>query len=284
MRFGTVTGIQEQLDIALQRPGSGFNVWANGDISRLKVDDENPGFPGLLGAAFSAGSKKPGFDLGGHFTQDEAAASIYGGYRFTSFWADAIATFGILHYDVNRIVPVGISLQPNSGTTQGQDLSFAAQGGYNFHNGWILHGPVVGVILQRVNVDRFTETGSFTSLSFEDQTRDSAVSALGYRAYFDFGIVQPFGQIVWNHELASTDRLVTASLTTTTAPSYSLPAVQLGKDWGTGTVGARLRLGNDWTGVASFTAQVGQHGVTNYGGLVGLNYAFGWNHPVVTKY
>jgi outer membrane lipase/esterase len=305
MRLGLLTGIQEQLDIALQRPQSGFNVWANGGVSRLRDRNEDRGFPGetastpisgavglnfvtpegfLLGGSISAGSKKTGFDLGGDFTLDEVAVSLYGGYRLAGLWADAIGTFGALRYDVNRVVPVGITFQPNNGTTRGQDFSIAAQAGYTFGNGGILHGPVAGMVLQRVNVDGFAESGSFTNLRFEDQTRNSAVSALGYRAYFDWGTIQPFAQITWNHEWASADRLVTASLTTTIAPSYSLPAVQLGRDWGSGTVGARLRLRKDWTGLASFTTQVGQRGVTNYTGLLGLNYSFGSNQPVVAKY
>ena len=59
----------------------------------------------------------------------------------------------------------------------------------------------------------------------------------------------------------STDRLIVTSLTTTVAPSYRLPAIELGKDWGTGQIGTQVALGGGVTGIASFTAQVGQNGV-----------------------
>jgi outer membrane lipase/esterase len=98
-------------------------------------------------------------------------------------------------------------------------------------------------------------------------------SALGYRASFDWRDWHPF---VWNHEFDPLNRLVTAaSLTTIAAPSYSLPAVVLGRDWATATVGTEVRIDRSWTGLASFTAQLSQQNVTNFGALIGLNYAFG---------
>src|SRR5205814_3001263 len=84
-RFGLVYGIQAQIDIARRQPG--FNIWINGDISRLGIKNSNPGFPGdpdtpvsgtagfdyrwhnglLTGVAVTVGSQTPGFDLGGGF-------------------------------------------------------------------------------------------------------------------------------------------------------------------------------------------------------------------------
>jgi outer membrane autotransporter protein len=47
----------------------------------------------------------------------------------------------------------------------------------------------------------------------------------------------------------------------------------LGRDWASATIGTEVRIAPKWTGLASFTAQVGQNNVTNYGGLIGFNYA-----------
>ena len=47
--------------------------------------------------------------------------------------------------------------------------------------------------------------GSFTSPSFDEQKRNSAVSELGYQASFDAGVFRPFAKAVWNCELANTD-------------------------------------------------------------------------------
>jgi outer membrane lipase/esterase len=292
-RTVTVAGIQDQIGIARRRTSSGFNVWVNGDVSSLKIDNPAPGFPGdpstpfsgtvgfdykwgqdyLLGAAVTVGTQTPGFDLGGSFTQKEVAGSIYGGVIKGAAWADVIATYGGLHYDVNRIVPIGITMQSNNAVTSGSNVSLAAEAGYNFIQGAWNHGPVVGLTWQQVRVGGFTESGGFTALSFGDQIRDSVVTALGYKVTYDFGKFQPFVQVLWNHELADLNRNVTASLTTIDAPSYTMPAVVLGRDWATASIGTTVTLSKAFIGLASFTAQVGQTGVTTYGGRVGLNYS-----------
>jgi hypothetical protein len=41
-----------------------------------------------------------------------------------------------------------------------------------------------------------------------------------------------------------------------------------------GQIGTQVALGGGFTGIASFTAQVGQNGVVVYGGQAGLNVAW----------
>ena len=105
------------------------------------------------------------------------------------------------------------------------------------------------------------------------------MGVLGYQANFDWGKWHPFVQLAWDHEFDPLDRIVTASLTTIVAPSYSLPAVVLGRDWGTAPVGRNSHSRSPGARLASFTAQLGQQNVANYGGLIGLNYAFGQAPP-----
>ena len=76
------------------------------------------------------------------------------------------------------------------------------------------------------------------------------------------------------NELVTTDRVVTTSLTTTTAPSYWMPAVEVGKDWADGTIGARARLNTNVVGLVSFTGEMAQNHVAAYGGEIGMNVAF----------
>lgn len=254
----------------------------------------------LIGAAISGGTTTQSFDLGGNFRLDEYAANLYAAYGVGPVWGKVVGSYGRLQYDVHRVVPIGITTQANNGRTAGNNASIAAEFGYDFVTafgaaarpatlpvkaapvaaGWqITHGPVVGVVLQRINVDGFTETdsfaaiGGFTALSFGSQTRNSAVTELGYRATIDIGIWQPFAKLTWNHELAALDRSVSASLTSVVAPSYAMPAVVLGRDWGSGTIGTAVTLADRITGYAAFTSQIAQRNVTTYGGQVGLNVA-----------
>lgn len=302
-RRGVTGGIQEQIDISQRKSVPGFNAWFNGDVSSLRLNNSTAGFPGdpstpvsgtlglnyrtneaLIGGALTLGTQKPSFASGGGFTEDEVAVSIYGAMRRGQVWANAILTHGWLRYDVNRIVPLGISFDSNTGSTRGRNVSFAGLVGYDFFSGAVTHGPVVGVEVQSVGVNAFTESGSFTSLGFSNIGRNSVVSALGYRASMILGIWKPFAQVTYNHEFDSLDREVTATLTSMVAPSYSLPMVRLGRDWASATLGSTVSLGSDLTGLAAFTAQLGQARTTSYGGRMGVSYAFNAPGLMAAKY
>lgn len=294
MRAGLVAAIGDQIAMSQRMRGTiGFNGWITGDIAGLKVDN-GAGFAGetsapaqvaggfswrftqdfLVGVAFSTGFKDANFDTGGKFQQQEYTVSLYTGFARGPVSLDLIGTYGKLDYDINRQVPIGISVQPNAATTSGHNWSLAANGAFDMVIGPWTHGPVAGIVWQRVRVGGFTETGSFTSLAFGDQTRESAVTALGYRVAFDAGPFRPFAKAVWNHELADTGRLIVTSLTTTVAPSYALPAIELGKDWGTAAIGTEVKLGTNTRGILSINAQVGQNLITAFGAQAGLNVAW----------
>ena len=319
-RAAIVDSIFNQIAISeRQRKTGTFNVWVTGEAMSLAINSGATGFPNdpgtpagvtagidyaiangmIVGAAASYGQTSQSFDLGGNFKQTDIAGSLYGAYAAGPYWGRAIGTYGGLSYDVNRIVPIGITQQSNTGSTRGRNVSFAAEFGYDFvmplgaapgvatmpikaptPAPWALtHGPVAGIVLQHITVDGYTETdpfasiGGFTALSFGDQTRNSAVTELGYQASIDWGLWRPFAKLVWNHELASTDRSVTAALTTVVAPSYWMPAVVLGKDWGTATVGTTATFAPGVTGYATLFSQIGQQNVVTYGGQVGVNVA-----------
>jgi outer membrane lipase/esterase len=293
-RAGVIAAIENQIPLSQRlRGSSGFNAWITGDIASIRINT-TPGIAGesglpsavtagldyrpfdglLFGAALSGGTQKTSFDFASSFRQDEFAVSLYAAALRGPWWLDLIGSYGHLNYDISRLVPIGISLQPNAARTGGDNVSFAAEGGYDFAIGAFRHGPVVGITLQRVRVDGFTEAGSFTSLAFGEQIRNSAVSEVGYRAELDAGMFRPFVKMVWNHELAATDRVVTASLTTIAAPAYTMPALEPGHDWGTGTIGVTATLAPRVTGLVSMIGQIGQSGATSLGGQAGVNVAF----------
>jgi outer membrane lipase/esterase len=301
--LGMIYGIQQQIDVSQRRP-PGWNVWVNGQLSYLQINNSVAGLPNdpgvpvsgslgvdyhwangwMVGGAVTEGYVTPTFSLGGGFTQNNAALSLYTAYRDQHWWGSLIGSVGFLADTTNRQVPIGITVQPNNGSTDGTDFSLAGEVGYDLHTGVITHGPVAGFILQTTRIAGFTETGSFTSLSFAAQNRNSEISLIGWQAYTDWGIWHPFAQVVWNHEFDPQNELVTASLTTIVAPSFSLPVVVVGRDWATATIGTQVKLSQAWSALASFTVQAGQSNVTNFGGLLGVNYAFGEQQPAPVLY
>lgn len=296
-RTALVGTIQRQMDATEANKGGGaLTAWVTGDVSSLKIDNY-PGFPHdpstplsltggmsyrvmpgvFVGGAVSIGQNTPKWGGSrGEFKQDEISGSVYAAALGSPLWATAVGTYGTLNYDVTRVVPIGIASYTNLGDTSGKNWSVGGQAGYDFRVGQFKTGPVAGLLWQRATIDGFTEGGGdFTSLGFSNQARNSLVSTLGWRAKVELGAWQPFAQVVWNHELASTDRDVTAFLVSTSyAPSYHMPAVVVGKDWGTASVGTTLNLGSGMLALGSVQTEFGDHGVRTYGGQIGLNVRF----------
>lgn len=327
-RAALVDSIFQQIAISGRNRGvSTFNAWVTGDLSSLAMRSSNVGFPNdpgtpgmvtagadyswapnwLFGGAVSVGTTTQSFSLGGNFQQNEYAFSGYLAYVGRPLWFKMIASFGGLHYDVDRVVPIGIAAIANTGKTSGTNASFAAEIGYDFHAGWLggdgpvvakarpaadfdfAFGPVAGIILQRVGVSGFAESdmfagdsdGGFTALTYGSQVRNSAVTELGLQAGLDVGLWHPYGKLVWNHELNADNRVVTAiEPEIPFAPAFSMPAVSFGRDWATAMVGTIVKLGRGITGYASFSSELGQGDVTYYGGQLGLNVAL--NAPAET--
>jgi outer membrane lipase/esterase len=293
-RLGLVSTIQDQIELSNSHRGpSGVNAWVTGDVTSVSLDNYR-GFPGdpdtvvtgtvgvdyaarpgfIAGFALSTGSLTSALGAYGSFRQDESTASFYAAYKAGALWANVIGTYGHLNYDVNRNVPIGITIQTNTGSTSGDNWSAAFQGGWKFWNDGFTHGPVAGFVYQNVGVAGFTESGSFTSLGFDSQIRESDVGQFGYKIAYDWVEYQPFVQLTWNHEFADTNRNVIASLTTTIAPSYSLPAVLLGKDWGEIKGGVTIDVGSGVKVLAIGSGDFSQTRATVYGGQIGFNIAF----------
>ena len=294
-RTNLVSMIQNQISISQGQKGTrGFNTWLSGDVSSLQIKNY-PGFPNdpgtpvalaagfdyrtsedwLFGLVLAGGHQHANYTMGfSGFTQDEFSISAYMANTIGPVWFDAIATYGTISYDVKRSVPIGPTVQDNAGTPSGSDVSLVGDIGYNFLFGNMIYGPVVGMTLQQVHVDGFTESGGFTSLGFGGQTRNSAVGDIGGRVTFDLGSLSPFARATWNHEFASTNRQITATLTTTIAPSYSMPAVQVGSDWGIITAGTTVKLASNVSGLLAVTGTLAQQNVTTYSGQIGINVSF----------
>jgi outer membrane lipase/esterase len=288
--------IQGQIDLSGQHRGpSGINAWVSAGAKSLDVSNAS-GFPNnsgtpfggtvgvdyqmsgglILGLAFTAGSQTQNFSTGGHFDQVDEAPSIYAAYRYGALWGNAVATYGLFQDEIARPVALGIYTDQNNANTSGQSLALAFRGGSDFRLGQITTGPVAGVVLQQVYVNGFTETGTsgVTALSFGSQTRDSLISQLGWRALADLGNWQPFVEAKWNHEWADKNRMVTASLTSVSAPSYAMAAAPVTPDWATASLGTSYKLNSQVMLRGAFSAVFINPQVESYGGELGVNVSF----------
>ncbi len=289
--------IQGQIDMSGRHRGpNGVNVWVSGGISSLTLKNFS-GFPGvagtpltgsagadyqfpfglILGAAFTAGTQTQQFSMGGgHFDQNGQAVSLYVAGKAGPVWGNAVASCGWYQDKIDHPVALGLYTDQNSANTTGQSLSLALLAGGDIPLGPVTTGPVVGLVLQRVRLKGFTETGvsGVTALSFGDQTRDSAVSQLGWRVLVDIGSFQPFAEAKWNHELANQDRKVSAALTSTEAAPYSLDAAPVARDWTSASLGASYKVSEQLMLRATGSASFADPQMVCYGGELGVNISF----------
>lgn len=294
--FRRAAMIQGQLDpYGRPRGPSGWNVWT-GVASEGTRFGGSAGFAGadgapvdgaigvdfrtsselLFGAAFIGAGQRQNFSTGGHFDETDFATSLYAAYAGEPLWGDAVLTWNLFRDNVTRVVPLGIFTDENHGDPSGQSLALALRGGRRFSFGALDTGPVVGLLMQHIHVNGFTETGAtgVTNLSFSAQEWNSMVGQLGWRACLDMGRWRPFAEMDWNHEFASRDRHVTAALTTVDAPAYTMDAAAEASDWSTLSLGTFYQI-NDRTvlrGAASAIFIDPQ--MTSCGGALTLNMGY----------
>jgi len=289
--------IQGQIDLSGQHRGpNGVNVWASGGISSLTLKNFSglPDVAGapltgsagadyqfpfglILGAAFTAGAQTQDFSMGGgQFDQNDQAVSLYTAYRAGPVWGNAVGSLGWYQDKIERPVALGLFTDQNSANTTGQSLALALRAGGDITLGPVTTGPVAGLVLQQVRLKGFTEAGAsgVTALSFGGQTRDSAVSQLGWRAMVAIGSWQPFAEAKWNHELANQDRKVKAALTSTSATPYSLDAAPVAKDWASASFGATYKINDQVMLKATGSTSFANPQLVSYGGELGVSISF----------
>jgi outer membrane lipase/esterase len=219
--------------------------------------------------------------MGGDFSSDDLAASLYVGFRQASLWMNAVATVGKTNASTHRSATLGITTETNKASPKGAGQSLALQGGYDFAATLggrpVTHGPALGLIAQRAGLDDFTETNGqsgLTALQFASQSRGSTIGEMGYQASLDLGGWKLFSKLVWSHELQTGEKTISTSLTTIAAPAYALPAAALPKNWATATAGAKFAINDKLTGYVSANLRSGGEGSGGGGASMGLNLAF----------
>ena len=290
------TTIQQQIDLSSEHRGpNGINIWTSAGASGLTVKNA-PNFPNvsgppfggtvgadyllpggvIVGAAFTAGGMAQRFSTGGNYTEADEAISLYAAYRSGPAWGNVVAGYGLLQDHVARQVPLGIFTDQNSADTNGHSLGLALRGGGDFQFGQVATGPVAGMVLQQVRLNGFTETGTsgVTALAFSEQTRNSAVSQLGWRGSVELGDWQPFAEVAWNHEWGGKNRTVTASLTSIAAPPFTEAAAPVGSNWATALLGVSYKLSSQVILRGAVSAVIDNPQVISYGGELGLNISF----------
>lgn len=196
------------------------------------------------------GYGKQGNDWGGRrggWDQAEASIGAYGGWTGPSgAWVNGQLGYTRIDFDITRQVPLGPALRTHTASTDGSNLTLALQGGWDFGEGAVRHGPVLGVVAQRIDVDGFAESDPAlsTSLAYPDQEFDSLVGSAGWQwAYTIHDRLVPYARLTVDREFEDeATQAFGRSQSIAGSLPYAVPGVEYDQSWTTLTFGARTTL------------------------------------------
>lgn len=271
--------VSEHADLAADAEGEGMRWWvdARGDSLRY---DTGIGFdgvaPGLTGGVdwtrggmvygVFGGIGRSYVDFGerrGDFEQLDGTLGGFFAWRGESVWVNAQASYTWLRYDVDREIWLGPSKRSHGGSPDGRNLTVGVNAGFEFGDEGFRHGPVVGVLAQRIEVDGFAESDPAlsTSLAYPDQEYDSLIGRVGWRARLTGGgHLQPYAQLTYEREFEDEQDEAFARVQSLPATGeYAVPGLRFDDSYGMLLLGARTQAFGLDTNVG-VSATVGHEG------------------------
>jgi outer membrane lipase/esterase len=182
----------------------------------------------------------------GDFRQDDVTLGGYAGWSGERAWVNAQLAYTQLDYELHRKVRLGPATRAYDSDTDGSNVSAGINAGWTFGDGAFTHGPVVGLLAQRIEIDGFAEDrpNESTSLAYPDQEYDALTGSAGWRANFKVSDhFEPFVRVTWNKEFE--DDAEQARAQAQSIPGslpYAVPGVAFDDTYGTVTYGARTEL------------------------------------------
>jgi outer membrane lipase/esterase len=209
-----------------------------------------------FGLAASIGNQN--FDpAGGTIDGNSVLFSGYGVLNFGGFNVNAIVSGGSSNLDLTRVIPLGPSVRAENGETDADHTAAELNVGYVFSSDNVTHGPFAGLVWQEVTVGGYSEDGvSATSMNFNEFTRESMVSRLGYQLKADLGGIKPFARVAWNKE-DETDRTVVNAGSNSMGGRFALDGFAPGEEWTSVDLGLGFEFSERFVGNLTYTGRFG---------------------------
>ena len=242
--------------------GDGMRWWADGrgDFQRYGGGDHYDGVgPSLtagvdwasgnlvFGGFAGVGQQKLDWGKrGGSFDQSDATLGGFIGWFGDGAWVNGQLSYSQLRFDIDRTVDLGRATRTHTGSPDGSNLSAGASAGWDFGDGTLRHGPVIGVLAQKIEIDGYAESDPTlsTSLAYPDQTFDSLIGSAGWQ--FSYTInehLTPYARLTVDREFEDAPAQAFArSQSLVGSGEYAVPGLVFDQSYGTLLFGARTRL------------------------------------------
>ena len=242
--------------------GDGMRWWADTRIDFQRYDDGNQydGVgPALTGGVDwtrgnfvyggFAGFSRNAYDFGlrgGDFDQTEGTLGGFAGWYGDNAWVNGQLSYTFAKYDVNRDVVLGPVTRTHTGSPDGNNVTFGVNAGFNFTGEALTHGPVLGVLMQRIDVDGYAEDQATlsTALAYPDQSFDSMITSLGWQASYKINDhLTPYTRMTWDMEHEDqAEEAFARSQSIAGSLEYAVPGLEFDDTYLTLQIGARTEL------------------------------------------
>ena len=242
--------------------GDGMRWWADGrgDFQRYGGGDHYDGVgPSLtagvdwasgnlvFGGFAGVGQQKLDWGKrGGSFDQSDATLGGFIGWFGDGAWVNGQLSYSQLRFDIDRTVDLGRATRVHTGSPDGSNLSAGASAGWDFGDGTLRHGPVIGVLAQKIEIDGYAESDPTlsTSLAYPDQTFDSLIGSAGWQLSYTINEhLTPYARLTVDREFEDAPAQAFArSQSLVGSGEYAVPGLVFDQSYGTLLFGARTRL------------------------------------------
>ena len=179
---------------------------------------------GLVGGVALSWSKTDAdFDGNlGTVESDNFGVSLYMSYATATWYVDGLLALSKIDFDTERRIVVASNTAAEGinttavGSTDGDQVSFNAGGGYNFELAGMTLTPYGRIDYLKLDVDGFTEREDKEGmgLTIDDHDTESLKSAIGGRVARTYstasGVFTPYAGIEWNHEFQNDEASLVA--------------------------------------------------------------------------
>jgi outer membrane lipase/esterase len=255
---------------------TGYTPALDGDSMDLNLGATyrvNEGF--TFGVAATLGNNTGDAGFAGEFDGTSMMFGLFGQYEINGLYGRLSFSAGNTDMDISRRIDLGASTRTEVGNTGISQQIGALEVGYVFKAENFTHGPFGGVEINNNEVEAYVENGtSSTAMHFDDFSRDSNMTTLGYQFSGKFGGVQPFARVAWVTE-TNTDQTFVRAGTVSMPGNFSLggyaPTDDSFIDW---NVGASMVFAESFDGFLSYRGRTGNDQQDNGTFSIGVRKTF----------
>lgn len=255
---------------------TGYTPALDGDSMDLNIGATyrvSEGF--TFGVAATLGNNTGDAGSAGEFDGTTVLLGLFGQYEVNGLYGRLSFSGGNTDMDISRNIFMGPTTRVEQGNTGITQQIGSLEAGYVFKAENFTHGPFAGVEITNNEVEGYDEEGtSSTAMRFDDFSRDSNMTTLGYQFSGKFGGVQPFARVAWVTE-TNTDQTFVRGGTASMPGNFSLggyaPTDDSFIDW---NVGASMRFAESFDGFLSYRGRTGNDQQDNGTFSIGVRKTF----------